>query len=83
MHEILTDGISVTAQHYTLFPLPLGQLLRSQAITELHLNLNSGKWDYDTWGSPQSSGVGSGAELWVWMADGSKQTCVKTSILVT
>ncbi|KAG9003247.1 Subunit of the glycosylphosphatidylinositol transamidase complex-like protein [Tulasnella sp. JGI-2019a] len=58
------------SQHYTLFPLPLGQLLRAHAITELHLNLNAGKWDYDSWGHPDDESVGSGAELWVWMAEG-------------
>lgn len=58
------------AQHYTLFPLALGQILREYAITELHLTLNAGKWDYDRWGYPDESSVGSGAELWAWMGDG-------------
>ncbi|KAI3596768.1 pigt protein [Moniliophthora roreri] len=60
----------VLTQHYTLFPLTLGQILRQYAITELHLTLNAGKWKYDTWGYPEGPGVGAGAELWVWMADG-------------
>ncbi|KAI8986119.1 Gpi16 subunit GPI transamidase component [Trametes punicea] len=57
------------AQHYTLFPLALGQILREHAVTELHLTLNNGKWDYDHWGYPDESGVGTGAELWAWMGD--------------
>ncbi|KAI0330521.1 Gpi16 subunit GPI transamidase component [Cubamyces sp. BRFM 1775] len=57
------------AQHYTLFPLALGQLLREHAVTELHLTLNAGKWNYDQWGHPDEPGVGTGAELWVWMGD--------------
>lgn len=42
----------MVAQHYTLFPLALGQILREYAITELHLTLNAGKWNYDDWGYP-------------------------------
>ncbi|KAG8932852.1 Subunit of the glycosylphosphatidylinositol transamidase complex-like protein [Tulasnella sp. 418] len=60
-----------TDQHYTLFPLQLGQLLRSHAVTELHLNLNAGKWDYQKWGYPREYSVGAGAEMWVWMAESS------------
>ncbi|KAJ3998557.1 GPI transamidase component PIG-T [Lentinula boryana] len=59
------DDIS---QHYTLFPLSLGQILRQYAITELHLTLNAGKWNYDTWGYPDEPDVGVGAELRAWMA---------------
>ncbi|KAL7279582.1 hypothetical protein ACG7TL_005984 [Trametes sanguinea] len=57
------------AQHYTLFPLALGQILREHAVTELHLTLNAGKWNYDHWGYPDEPGVGTGAELWAWMGD--------------
>ena len=63
-----------TAQHYTIFPLALGQILRQYAVTELHLTLNAGNWNYDRWGYPQENGVGTGAELWAWMGDGAKQT---------
>ena len=59
-----------TAQHYALFPLTLGQILREYSVTELHLTLNAGKWDYSNWGYPEEPGVGTGAELWVWMGDG-------------
>lgn len=59
------------AQHYTLFPLALGQILNEYAVTELHLTLNAGKWDYDRWGFPEETGVGTGAELWAWMGDNS------------
>jgi phosphatidylinositol glycan class T len=58
------------AQHYSIFPLALGQILREHAIPEFHLTMNSGKWDYDRWGHPGEPGVGSGAELWAWMGDG-------------
>lgn len=59
-----------SAQHYTLFPLALGQVLREYAITELHLSLNAGKWNYDLWGPPDEAGVATGAELWAWMGEG-------------
>jgi len=64
------------AQHYALFPLPLGQILREYAVTELHLTLNAGKWDYETWGYPEEEGVGTGAELWTWMGEGGTMSCV-------
>lgn len=63
----LTTGL--LAQHYTLFPLSLGQILREYAITELHLSLNAGKWNYVDWGYPEEDAVGTGAELWAWMAE--------------
>ncbi|KAG9019274.1 Subunit of the glycosylphosphatidylinositol transamidase complex-like protein [Tulasnella sp. 427] len=56
--------------HYRLFPLVLGELLRAHSISELHLSLNAGKWDYDKWSYPIDQGVASGAELWVWMSEG-------------
>ncbi|KZT12249.1 Gpi16 subunit GPI transamidase component [Laetiporus sulphureus 93-53] len=58
------------SQHYTLFPLALGQILREYAVTELHLTLNAGNWGYDRWGYPEEPGVSTGAELWAWMGDG-------------
>jgi len=65
-----TQGfIDTEAQHYTLFPLALGQILREYAVTELHLTLNAGKWRYDRWGLPKEPGVGAGAELWAWMGE--------------
>ncbi|EPQ54884.1 Gpi16 subunit, GPI transamidase component [Gloeophyllum trabeum ATCC 11539] len=57
-------------QHYTLFPLALGQVLQEYATTELHLSLNAGKWDYDRWGYPDEQEVGTGAQLWAWIGDG-------------
>ncbi|KAN0084548.1 GPI transamidase component PIG-T [Tylopilus felleus] len=65
---------SFQAQHYTLFPLTLGQILREYSVTELHLSLNAGKWNYDKWGYPDHASVGTGAELWAWMADGGPLT---------
>ncbi|EAU80935.2 GPI transamidase component GPI16 [Coprinopsis cinerea okayama7 len=58
------------SQHYTLFPLGLGQILREYGVAELHLSLNAGKWNYDKWGYPLEQDVGTGAELWAWMGDG-------------
>ncbi|KAF9014895.1 GPI transamidase component GPI16 [Cyathus striatus] len=65
-----TLGSGDESQHYTLFPLALGQILREYAITELHLTLNAGNWDYDRWGIPEEQGIATGAELWAWMGDG-------------
>lgn len=65
-----------TAQHYTVFPLALGQVLREHAVTELHLTLNAGNWHYDRWGYPEVAGAGSGAELWAWMGESSNPRCV-------
>ncbi|KAJ6599437.1 Gpi16 subunit, GPI transamidase component-domain-containing protein [Mycena sp. CBHHK59/15] len=42
----LNLSVEDDSQHYTLFPLALGQILREYAVTELHLTLNAGKWDY-------------------------------------
>ncbi|TCD65858.1 Subunit of the glycosylphosphatidylinositol transamidase complex-like protein [Steccherinum ochraceum] len=66
-----TLGSEDETQHYTLFPLALGQVLREYAVTELHMSLNAGKWDYDRWGYPEDPGVGTGAELWAYMGDSS------------
>ncbi|TFK48825.1 Gpi16 subunit, GPI transamidase component [Heliocybe sulcata] len=63
-----------TPQHYSLFPLGLGQVLREYAATELHLSLNSGKWEYDRWGYPDEQEVGTGAQLWAWIGDGGQAT---------
>jgi len=62
------------AQHYTVFPLALGQILREYGVTELHLTLNSGNWNYDRWGYPEEKGVGTGAELWAWMGEDRTKT---------
>jgi GPI-anchor transamidase subunit T len=51
---------------YTLFPSSLGEILRKDEVTEIHMTLNSGKWDYLKWGYEE--GVGSGGEIWSWMA---------------
>jgi hypothetical protein len=53
------------AQHCSIFPLALGQILREHAIPEFHLPIGSGKWDYDLWGHPGEQGVGSGGALGV------------------
>ena len=56
-------------QHYNVFPLALGQILREYAVSELHLTLNAGNWNYDRWGYPEEKGVATGAELWAWMGE--------------
>lgn len=63
-----------SAHHHSLFPLTLGQILHEYSITDLHLTMNSGKWNYDHWGLPDDPNVGTGAELWAWMADGAALT---------
>ncbi|KAL4071460.1 GPI transamidase component PIG-T [Scleroderma yunnanense] len=68
------NDLELSAHHHSLFPLTLGQILREYSITDLHLTLNSGKWNYDNWGLPDDPNVGTGAELWAWMADGAPST---------
>ncbi|KAJ7268698.1 GPI transamidase component PIG-T [Mycena haematopus] len=68
------------SQHYTLFPLALGQILREYAVTELHLTLNAGKWNYDRWGYPDEPDVATGAALWAWMAEGSHVANTRHSV---
>ncbi|KAJ2923279.1 hypothetical protein H1R20_g13816, partial [Candolleomyces eurysporus] len=70
------------SQHYRLFPLALGQILREYGVTEMHLTLNAGKWNYDSWGQPAEAGVGNGAELWAWIGDGALARGVQTRRLV-
>lgn len=70
--QLVDADLRPIAQHYTLFPLPLGQILREYAVTELHLTLNAGSWIYDRWGYPDEPGVGAGAELWAWMGTDSE-----------
>ena len=55
------------AQHYSIFPLSLGQILGEYAVTELHLTLNAGNRNYERWGTPQEAGAATGGELWAWM----------------
>ncbi|CAE7215547.1 unnamed protein product [Rhizoctonia solani] len=62
-----TLNVEDSSQHYTVFPLALGQILREYSVTELHLSLNAGKWNYKHWGVPLVPSVASGAELWAWM----------------
>ncbi|QRW05512.1 Gpi16 subunit, GPI transamidase component [Ceratobasidium sp. AG-Ba] len=61
-------------QHYTVVPLALGQVLREYSVTELHLSLNAGKWNYGSWGTPIIRSVASGAELWAWMGHTTSDT---------
>ncbi|TRM62045.1 GPI transamidase component PIG-T [Schizophyllum amplum] len=43
-------GLDGEPQHYTLFPLALGRIIREYAVDELHLSLNAGHWLYERWG---------------------------------
>jgi hypothetical protein len=72
------------AQHYNVFPLALGQILREHAIAELDLTLNAGRWRYDDWGAPSSAigSLGTGGELKAWMADGGPKSYVQSLYLV-
>lgn len=54
---------------FRLVPLKLAQLSTHYGVSEMHLNLNAGRWDYSAWGMPESSSVSSGADLWAWIAD--------------
>ena len=67
-------------QHYTVFSLALGQILREYAVSELNLTLNAGNWNYDRWGYPEEKGVGTGAELWAWMGQGTT-TWIRLNLL--
>lgn len=46
----------------------------------MHLTLNAGKWNYDAWGLPIESGVGTGAELWAYIGDGAVSTYVNDQL---
>ena len=48
----------------------MGQILREYAVTEMHLTLNSGRWNYKAWGYPEDPGAATGAELWAWIGEG-------------
>jgi phosphatidylinositol glycan class T len=52
----------IPAQHYSIFPLALGQILREHAIPDFHLTIKSANWDHDRWrhlGEPAiDSGMG-------------------------
>jgi hypothetical protein len=75
---ILTRPATNPAQHYSLFPLALGQILRTHAVAEMHLTLNAGRWRYDDWGTPppvtdevvDTGSLGTGGELRAWFAEG-------------
>ncbi|KAI5120462.1 hypothetical protein M0805_008509 [Coniferiporia weirii] len=67
--HLLSEEQEDGPQHYSLFPLSLGQVLREYAVTEVHLSLNAGKWDYGRWGYPDDPAVSTGAELWAWMGE--------------
>ncbi|QRV76610.1 Gpi16 subunit, GPI transamidase component [Ceratobasidium sp. AG-Ba] len=69
-----TLDVEDAPQHYTVVPLALGQVLREYSVTELHLSLNAGKWNYGSWGTPIIQSVASGAELWAWMGHTTNDT---------
>ena len=63
----LKPPTNLTAQNYQLFPVALGQLLKKHHVKELHLTLNAGSWNYESWGMPKDDQTASGATLWVWI----------------
>jgi hypothetical protein len=81
---VLTRPATNPAQHYSLFPLALGQILRTHAVAEMHLTLNAGRWRYDDWGTPppvtdevvDTGSLGTGGELRAWFAEGGPVGCV-------
>ncbi|KAH7102514.1 Gpi16 subunit, GPI transamidase component [Auriculariales sp. MPI-PUGE-AT-0066] len=62
-----TTDTDFAQPHYTLFPLGLGQILTTYDVSELHLAMNAGQWDYPSWGAPPGHSVASGAEMWAWL----------------
>ncbi|KAH6911862.1 GPI transamidase component GPI16 [Coprinopsis sp. MPI-PUGE-AT-0042] len=67
----LRDPATPNTTHST--PLSLGQILRTYSVSELHLTLNAGKWDYDHWGLPahEADGdVATGGMFWAWIGEG-------------
>ncbi|KAN0061129.1 Subunit of the glycosylphosphatidylinositol transamidase complex-like protein [Thecaphora frezii] len=38
--------------HFGLLPRPLLQVVQAYDVDEVHLSLNSGRWEYGKWGSP-------------------------------
>jgi phosphatidylinositol glycan class T len=51
--------------HGPTLSLALGQILREYAVTELHLTLKAGNWNYERWRTSQAAAPG--GELWAWM----------------
>jgi hypothetical protein len=82
--SLLTQLVTYAAQHYSLFPLTLGQILLTHAVAEMHLILNAGQWWYDDWSIPhpvtdEAVGMGSlgmGGKLRAWFAEGGPVGCV-------
>ncbi|KAH6911864.1 Gpi16 subunit, GPI transamidase component-domain-containing protein [Coprinopsis sp. MPI-PUGE-AT-0042] len=65
----LRDPAKVKESLHTL-PTLLGQILRTYSVSELHLTLNAGKWDYDHWGLPTDGDVATGGTFWAWIGEG-------------
>ncbi|KXN82279.1 GPI transamidase component PIG-T [Leucoagaricus sp. SymC.cos] len=63
----ILEGASPRDPRSLTFQDACGQILREYGVSELHLALNAGSWDYERWGYPEEKAVGNGAELWAWM----------------
>ncbi|VDP32366.1 unnamed protein product [Soboliphyme baturini] len=51
--------------HYNMFPMALGEVLRRYDVTELHLSMSQGFWRHRFWGYTDPS-VPTGAQLVAW-----------------
>ncbi|XP_064467443.1 GPI transamidase component PIG-T-like [Ornithodoros turicata] len=62
------DRESETFQHYRLFPLSLGEIIRQNHVQELHLALTQGRWQHRKWGYPFQDAP-PGAHIWTWFKE--------------
>lgn len=46
------DHGPLSTQNFNLLPRQLIQIARSRNVKDLHLSLNTGRWDYQRWGFP-------------------------------
>ena len=66
--DFTIDSSSHSSSHFRLLPRPLLQLVEAHNASEVHLSLNTGRWQYRSWGSPARAvggddAVASGAQL--------------------
>jgi len=54
-------------KHYTMFPKMLGQIVDRYHVSEMHLSLTQGRWEYDKWGNAWTPAP-VGAELMTWFS---------------
>ncbi|KAJ3182170.1 hypothetical protein HDU85_003212 [Gaertneriomyces sp. JEL0708] len=51
--------------HYESLPRPIGEIIQSFGVDELHLTFTQGVWNYEKWGYTAAAAP-SGAQLWAW-----------------